>query len=89
MGDLHDAAERGDIDEVCRLLDSGVPVDELDDGDETALHGAAAFGHAEVVRLLLERGAAVDQTDGSQFRTDGSGRERTPRRSPGSARVRR
>jgi uncharacterized protein len=56
MGDLHDAAERGDIDEVCRLLDSGVPVDELDDGDETALHGAAALGHAEVVRLLLERG---------------------------------
>jgi ankyrin repeat protein len=69
MGKLHDAAERGDLDEVRRLLDAGVPVDELDEGDESALHGAAAFGHTEVVRLLLERGAAVDQTDGDQFYT--------------------
>jgi ankyrin repeat protein len=50
-------------------LDSGVAVDALDEGDETALHGAAAFGHTEILRLLLERGAAVDQTDGDQFRT--------------------
>lgn len=69
MGELHDFAERGDRDEVRRLLDDGVPVDALDESDETALHGAAAFGHAEVLRLLLARGAAVDQTDGDQFRT--------------------
>lgn len=69
MTDLHDAAERGDVDEVHRLLDEGVPVDQLDDSDETALQGAAAFGHVEVVRLLLERGAEIDQTDGVEFRT--------------------
>jgi serine/threonine-protein phosphatase 6 regulatory ankyrin repeat subunit B len=69
MGELHDFAERGDLDEVRRLLDSGVPVDALDEGDETALHGAAAFGHTEVLQLLLERGAAVDQTDDDQFQT--------------------
>jgi ankyrin repeat protein len=44
MTDLHEAAERGDVDEVRRLLDEGAPVDQLDDADETALHGAAAFG---------------------------------------------
>jgi len=44
MGALHHFAERGDLDGVRRLLDSGVPVDALDESDETALHGAAAFG---------------------------------------------
>jgi len=44
MADLHDAAERGDVDDVRRLLTEGAPVDQLDDADETALHGASAFG---------------------------------------------
>ncbi|HKO53594.1 MAG TPA: ankyrin repeat domain-containing protein [Polyangiaceae bacterium] len=50
-GELHDFAERGDLEAVRR--DSGVPVDALDQTDQTALHGAAAFGHTEVLRLLL------------------------------------
>ena len=91
MGELHDFAERGDLDGVRRLLDSGVPVDALDERDETALHGAAAFGHTEVLRVLLERGAAVDQTDGDQFRTAlmaAAGAE-VLRRSRGTPRARR
>ena len=56
MADLHDAAERGDIDEVCRLLDGGVPVDELDDGF-TMFIGPDQAGN------LLEVGV-VDSDDG-------------------------
>jgi ankyrin repeat protein len=61
--------QKAGIDEVRRLLDAGVPVDDLDEGDESALHNAAGFGHTEIVRLLLERGAALDQTDVVQFYT--------------------
>jgi len=44
MGNLGDAADRGDMDEFRLIPESGVPRDDVDDGDETAVHGAAASG---------------------------------------------
>jgi ankyrin repeat protein len=58
MPELHEAAEHGDIETVRRLFDTGTPIDQLDERNESAIRGAAAFGHTDVVRLLLERGAA-------------------------------
>lgn len=60
---LLDAAEAGNVAEVTRLLDAGVPVDATDDEGETALIEAAEAGHTEVVRLLLQRGASVNRAD--------------------------
>lgn len=62
------AAESGDLQEVRGLLDSGVSVNAISDGDGTALIGAARGGQMHMVEYLLERGADPNVTvpgDGS------------------------
>jgi len=54
---LFEAAERGDISNIERLLNAGAKVNCTLDGDGTPLMGAANSGNVEVVRLLLDRGA--------------------------------
>jgi ankyrin repeat protein len=59
---IFQAAARGDVDEVARLLDAEPHLLEARDGrryDATPLAVAALEGHVGVVRLLLERGAEV------------------------------
>jgi ankyrin repeat protein len=51
---LHEAAWRGDLEEVTRLVDGGADVNWRDSIGETALFGAAAWGHVEVVRHLVD-----------------------------------
>jgi ankyrin repeat protein len=65
---LHRAAQAGHAAVLTALLDHGVPVDQQDDNDETALHYAAWFGSEPCARLLVERGADVDNA-GSRFST--------------------
>ncbi len=55
--ELMNAARRGDLEAVERLLDGGAEVDSTDRYGSTALAAAAVNGQREVVRLLLERGA--------------------------------
>ena len=57
---LVEAARRGDIHEVERLLEVGADVDARDEYDETALMLASAMGHSDIVTLLLAAGADVD-----------------------------
>ena len=59
---LVDAAERGAIEEVRRLLSAGVEVDARAADGRTALLAALGEGGVETAALLLERGAvaAVD-----------------------------
>lgn len=62
MGNLYNAAKRGDAARVSALLDRGA--DPNDTGDEhgtTALTIAAFLGHIDVVRALISRGADVDR----------------------------
>jgi ankyrin repeat protein len=54
---LHDAAWRGDVEEIRRIVRSGADIDWRDSIGETALFGAAAWGHVDAVKLLLELGA--------------------------------
>lgn len=59
---IHDAAARGDVEEVRRLLDDGTPVDQFDTTEgfgrpTTALYRASMAGRTEVVELLLDAGA--------------------------------
>ncbi|CAI8017368.1 Protein TANC2 [Geodia barretti] len=58
--ELHDAAERGDVEAVERLLSTSVNINSrTEDEGDTALLVASLRGHVEVVRLLLKAGAAV------------------------------
>lgn len=60
---LFDAAHRGDLELVRRLLQEGARVDTRDTGGGNVVTYAAAGGNVEVVRLLLQRGADPDVQD--------------------------
>jgi len=62
---LHEAARRGDVAMIRKLLDIGVPVDIADREQRTALALASAHGHAQAVRFLLDAGAEASGKDGS------------------------
>jgi cytochrome c len=55
--ELHDAARRGDLAAVERLLAAGAQVEATDGGGATPLYLAASEGHAAVVGRLLAAGA--------------------------------
>src|SRR5262245_57906388 len=58
---LREAALKGDLAQVKKLLDSGVPVDAPEPRHgQTPLLMAAFKGQTDVVKLLVERGANVN-----------------------------
>jgi len=66
--DLVYAARTGDVEEVKRLLDEGVPVGYHDGPSGwTPLKWAASEGHEEVLTLLLDSDAAVAEAEASQL----------------------
>lgn len=54
------SAEKGKLDEVRQLLDSGTDVNTKNGNGTTALMAAAIGGRSEVVGLLIQRGADVN-----------------------------
>jgi len=54
---LHQAAEKGDLEEAKRLLEQGIDVNTRNKEQSTPLHTAALNGQAEVSELLIENGA--------------------------------
>ncbi|MEN8128965.1 MAG: ankyrin repeat domain-containing protein [Pseudomonadota bacterium] len=61
---LHDAAGKGDLEEVKRLLKGKkIKPNRLNVEQKTALQGAAKGGHLEIVRALLKAGANPDIPD--------------------------
>ena len=54
---LRQAAGKGDIPSIRRLLREGANLDARDEGGLTAVAIAADFGHRDAVKLLLEKGA--------------------------------
>ena len=57
------AANRGEVEQVAALLESGVPANSANKAGATALHRAAYQNHLEVVQVLVEAGANLEQTD--------------------------
>ncbi|MCM2676196.1 ankyrin repeat domain-containing protein [Alkalicoccobacillus plakortidis] len=55
--ELMDAVNAEDLDEVNRLIESGVNLNDQDGYGETALHYAVFYGNTEIVGILLEAGA--------------------------------
>lgn len=58
--DLVEAAERGRLRQVVKLLERGTDVDYRDENGWTALMHASFSGETEVVRVLLDAGADVN-----------------------------
>jgi hypothetical protein len=58
---LHHAAGANRTDVIALLLDLGMDVDVMDDGEMRAVHSAASCGALEAVKLLVERGADIDR----------------------------
>ena len=58
--EINDAARRGDIQTVSKLLDQGVAPDAKDETGETPLLSASLAGHADVVAVLVKRGAGME-----------------------------
>jgi hypothetical protein len=54
---LHQAAARGDVDQLRALLDGGARIDERGQFEWTALHEAVIAGKTAAASLLLDRGA--------------------------------
>ncbi|EKX34968.1 hypothetical protein GUITHDRAFT_80170, partial [Guillardia theta CCMP2712] len=61
--ELCEAAYAGNVEQVRRLLDNGVNVNDSDYDGRTALHLAACEGHVELVEFLLSRQANVEAQD--------------------------
>lgn len=57
------AVERGNFEEVQRLLDSGTDIEVKADCDYTVLIFAASSGRTKAVKFLLDRGANVNARD--------------------------
>ncbi|MGE0009953.1 MAG: ankyrin repeat domain-containing protein [Candidatus Babeliales bacterium] len=58
-----DAATRGKIDILQKLLNSGIDVNVKGPGGQTALHRAASAADTNIVAFLLEKGANASITD--------------------------
>jgi hypothetical protein len=58
--DLLDAARKGDLKRVQKLLDSGVDVNQRDKTGFTALHWAAMTNKQEVAKFLIQKKADIN-----------------------------
>ena len=58
--DLLDAARKGNLKRVQKLLDSGADVNQRDKTGFTALHWAAMTNKQEVAKLLIEKKADIN-----------------------------
>lgn len=65
LGDIIIAADKGQLDIVTALLESGIDPNTVDEIGTSALHNAAKRGHWHIARLLLEKKASPRIRDGN------------------------
>jgi ankyrin repeat protein len=59
-GCLHQAAKKGNFNEVRRLIEDGANVNVKDENNDTPLYIAVGQGHKEIAELLISKGADVN-----------------------------
>lgn len=59
-GVLHEAVDKGDIDQVQQLIGQGADIDAPDKTGRTPLHWVAGEGHTQIVARLIAAGAEVN-----------------------------
>lgn len=64
---MHTAAMTGNIGVVKKILQSGFPVDQLDEDKATSLSKAILKGHANMAKLLLDNGANPLNADKNDY----------------------
>ena len=64
---LHDAASKGDADQVRKLVAQGANVEARDSGGRTPLHVAAFKSHEDVVKALAEAGADMNAFENDAY----------------------
>ena len=62
---IHEAARRGDLDTIKKIVEEGGDPNEIELIFGTPLHNAIAYGQFEAVKLLVEEGADVNQKNPS------------------------
>ena len=60
MAQIYAAYDKGDIEELERLIRSGIDVNDWDYNDEALIHWFAKRGRTHIVKLLLDHGANID-----------------------------
>lgn len=58
--ELFAAIQKSDVEQVKRLLASGIPLDQKDANGQTALTLASSIGNSEIIHLLIWAGAKVN-----------------------------
>eukprot|EP00731_Ephydatia_muelleri_P000708 Em0001g708a len=66
--ELRDAARRGDLEEMVRLLNQGADINGADKYGLTALMWASLRGHMDCVKELLEKGALQSKECPNRFK---------------------
>lgn len=61
--EMHDASQTGDIEQIKKLIEQGISVNDRFHPDFYAFREAASFGHSEIVKLFLEHGADIHDWD--------------------------
>lgn len=66
---LHIAARDGDFERVKQLVESGVPVDSVDENGERAAWYAVVASHHDIAKFLIDNGSSLDYANNSgQYR---------------------
>lgn len=69
-GEIHEAARKGDLATVKKLVEQGADINEMDKDGNTPLYVAAAKGHMEIVRYLTEHKATPKTQDKPEKKAD-------------------
>ncbi|GAA5861257.1 hypothetical protein JCM8547_008535 [Rhodosporidiobolus lusitaniae] len=64
MSNIWTAAGEGDVQQVQRLVESGVSPNDQDQHSYSPIHAAVSWNHPDILRYLLDKGGNINLADG-------------------------